>query len=495
MLPISLRPNGRRVVIVGGGHVAARKAKSIAGAGFPIFVVALRVGDRLRSILSESGGTYEQRAYEARDLQNASLVVAATDDPALNARIVADARAAHALVCDAAVPDRGDFTMPATQRIGELTISADSGGSAPAFSRRVVAELAQTLGAPYADAVRTLAQMRAYVKAAFPEEERGAILRALAQRPISELAATPMTVVCATRRSELATVQSRSVAARLAERAIATTLLGVTTTGDRDRQTPIAQLGAVNVFVKELENALRERRADYAVHSAKDLAASLPDDLCIAAISRREDARDAFCSERYPDFESLPAGAVVGTSSPRRQAQLAALRPDLRYESLRGNVDTRLRKLKAGEYDAIVLAMAGLNRLGARARHVAPFAPERVVPAVGQGALAIEIRADDERLATVLRDAVNDAESELCVICERAALARLRAGCSAPLGIYASLEDGTMVVEGAFAAPTGALTRARLEREISTPAQAETLGTELADRLRASNPKPMGAAR
>ncbi|MFY9883333.1 MAG: hydroxymethylbilane synthase [Candidatus Cybelea sp.] len=495
MLPISLRPNGRRVVIVGGGHVAARKAKSIAGAGFPIFVVALRVGDRLRSILSESGGTYEQRAYEARDLQNASLVVAATDDPALNARIVADARAAHALVCDAAVPDRGDFTMPATQWIGELTISADSGGSAPAFSRRVVAELAQTLGAPYADAVRTLAQMRAYVKAAFPEEERGAILRALAQRPISELAATPMTVVCATRRSELATVQSRSVAARLAERAIATTLLGVTTTGDRDRQTPIAQLGAVNVFVKELENALRERRADYAVHSAKDLAASLPDDLCIAAISRREDARDAFCSERYPDFESLPAGAVVGTSSPRRQAQLAALRPDLRYESLRGNVDTRLRKLKAGEYDAIVLAMAGLNRLGARARHVAPFAPERVVPAVGQGALAIEIRADDERLATVLRDAVNDAESELCVICERAALARLRAGCSAPLGIYASLEDGTMVVEGAFAAPTGALTRARLEREISTPAQAETLGTELADRLRASNPKPMGAAR
>lgn len=492
MLPISLRPNGRRVVIVGGGNVAARKAESIAGAGFPIFVVALRVGDRMRSTLSESGGTYEQRAYEARDLQNASLVIAATDDPELNARIVADARATHALVCDAAVPDRGDFTMPATQRIGELTISADSGGSAPAFSRRVVADLAQTLGAPYADAVRTLAQMRAYVKEAFPEQERAPILRALAQRPIAELAAAPMTVVCATRRSELAIVQSRSVAARLAERAIATTLLGVTTTGDRDRQTPIDRLGAVNVFVKELENALRERRADYAVHSAKDLAASLPEDLRIAAISRREDARDAFCSERYPDFESLPPGAVVGTSSPRRQAQLAAIRPDLRYESLRGNVDTRLRKLQAGEYDAIVLAMAGLNRLGARARHVAPFAPECVVPAVGQGALAIEIRAGDEQLATALRDAVNDDESELCVTCERAALRTLRAGCSAPLGIYAKLGAETMVVEGAFAPPAGALTRARLERKISTLAQAEALGAELAELLNASSAKAMG---
>ena len=174
MLPISLRPNGRRVVIVGGGNVAARKAKSIAAAGFPIFVVSERVGrsyafdlERERRHVRSSART------RPRDLQNASLVVAATDDPELNARIVADARAAHALVCDAAVPDRGDFTMAATQRIGELTISVDSGGSAPAFSRRVVAELAERLGAPYADAVRTLARMRAYVKDAFPEEERG----------------------------------------------------------------------------------------------------------------------------------------------------------------------------------------------------------------------------------------------------------------------------------------------------------------------------------
>jgi hydroxymethylbilane synthase len=496
MLPISLRPNGRRAVIVGGGNVAERKAESIAGAGFPIFVVALTIGNRMRAIVSSHGGSYEQRAYEPGDLQDAAFVVAATDDADVNARIVADARAAHVLVCDAAVPKRGDFTMPATQRLGGLTITADSGGSAPAFSRRVVRELAEMLGAPYADALRTLARMREYVKDAFPEGERATILRTLAQRPIAELAAAPVTLVCATRRSELAMIQTRAIAARLAERAIATTILGVTTTGDRDRQTPIDRLGSVNVFVKELESALRDRRADYAVHSAKDLAAALPEDMRIAAFSLREDARDAFCSVRFADFEALPEGAVVGTSSPRRQAQLAALRPDLRYESLRGNVDTRLRKLEAGQYDAIVLAMAGLNRLRAGTTHVVPFAVERVVPAVGQGALAIEIRSAQEQLASTLRDAVNDAASELCVTCERAALRAMRAGCSAPLGVHAHFGAGGMIVEGAFSPAPGSLVRARIERAISTLAQADALGTELAERLKqASNATPMGVGR
>ena len=212
----------------------------------------------------------------------------------------------------------------------------------------------------------------------------------------------------------------------------------------------------------------------------------------IAAISRREDARDAFCSERYADFESLPPGSVVGTSSPRRQTQLAALRPDLRYTALRGNVNTRLRKLAAGEYDAIVLAMAGLNRLGASAAHVVPFAIERVVPAVGQGALAIETRADDEGLGSLLRQAVNDLESELCVSCERAALREMRAGCSAPLGVHAHLAAEKMIVEGAYAPQPGALTRARIERRVSTIAQAQALGTELAERLKASNAAPSG---
>jgi hydroxymethylbilane synthase len=495
MLPISLRPNGRRAVIIGGGDVAARKAHAIAVAGFPIFVVAERIGERLQSLLAESGGSYARRRYEAADVQDAALVVAATDDDELNARIVAEARAAHALVCDAMNPTRGNFSMVASERVGELTIAVDSDGAAPAFARRVARELAESLGTEYADAVRTLARMRAYVKEAFPDRARGPILRALARRPIAELTMQPQTVVCATRRSELAMTQSRWVAARLAERAIATSFFGVTTTGDRDQVTPIEQLGETNVFVKELESALRDRRADYAVHSCKDLPGTLPSDMRIAAISSRADVRDAFCSESYEDFESLPPGAVVGTSSPRRRAQLTARRPDLRYEPLRGNVDTRLRKLCAGEYDAIVVAMAGLERLGARANHVVPFSIEELVPAVGQGALAVETRCDDNRLLDVLRDAVNDVESELCVTCERETLRAMRAGCSAPLGVHASRDGRDVVANAVYSPEDGVLTRARIQRPCATREEAEAAGRELATMLQAANAAAVGASR
>jgi hydroxymethylbilane synthase len=494
MLPISLRPNGRRAVIVGGGNVAARKAESLVSAGYPILVVAERIGERLRCIVAENGAC-EERAYETRDVAGAAIVLAATNDCELNARIVADARSAGALVCDATQPERGDFTMPATRRIGELTISVDSAGGAPAFSRRVAEELAGQLDDSYAGALRTLAQMRAYVIETFAPPERAGILRALAQRPVAELAAGPVPAICATRRSELAMVQSRAVAARLAERAVATTLLGVTTTGDRDRQTPIERLGDTNVFVKELEQTLRESRADYAVHSCKDLAGSLPEDMRIVAVSQREDARDAFCSERYESFETLPAGAVVGTSSPRRRAQLASFRSDLRYESLRGNVDTRLRKLRDGEYDAIVIAMAGLNRLGARARHTVPFAIDRVVPAVGQGALAVEARTGDDRFESLLRETVNDRAAELCVGCERAALRALRAGCSAPLGIHAELAGETMVVNGFYAGDAAAPLRMRASGRVTTLESAEALGAALAEQLKMRDGAHLGAIR
>lgn len=482
MLPISLRPNGRRAVIVGGGEVAARKAESLANAGFPIFVVADRIDDRLRSLLSEHGGAYAQRAYARNDLEKAALVIAATNDEELNGRVVADARAAGVLVCDASYGERGDFTTPAMLRIGEITIGVDSGGSAPSFAKRIAADIARFLGPEYGAAMQTVARMRSYVKQSFPQQERAGILRALSERAIDELAAIPATaLVCATRESTLAMMQSRTIAAKLASRGIATNLLGVTTHGDRNRDRPIDRLGEVNVFIKELELALRERRADYAVHSCKDLPSELPADMRIAAFSPRADARDAFCSERYPSFDSLPSGAVVGTSSPRRRAQLAALRPDLRYESLRGNVDTRLRKLREGEYDAIVIAMAGLLRLKAGARRVVPFGIEQLVPAVGQGALAVEVRADDTALAQRLYGAVNDGETELCVECERAALRAMRAGCSAPIGVHAVRAAGSaMTAIVAYASENGPVIREGLTREVESVDEARALGTELA---------------
>jgi hydroxymethylbilane synthase len=504
MLPIALRPDGRRVLIVGGGAVAARKATSIAAAGFPIFVVAPSIDAALRSWLGGSVGTYAERPYEPEDLEGVAFAVAAADDDEVNARLVADARAARVLACDASDPERGDFSMSATLRLGDLTLSVDSGGASPAFSKRIVAELAAAFGPEYGEAARTLARMRAYVKVVLPAGSRTAVLRAVAELPVAELAAMnpaaaeheveatierlgsqpdarpTARLTAATRSSALAMTQTRTVAARLAERGIATTLLQVTTTGDRERGVAIDRLGSVNVFVTELETALRERRADYAVHSCKDLPSELAGDMRIAAISAREDPRDAFCSERYEGFELLPAGAVVGTSSPRRRLQLEALRPDLTYHDIRGNVDTRLRKLRDGDYDAIVLAMAGLNRLRARARHTVAFAIDAVVPAVAQGALAVETRTTDDDVAAELHAAINDAAAELCVRCERAALRALRAGCSAPIGIHAQLENGVVTVVGAYAVSAGTIYRNRIVRRVTGTVQAEMLGAELA---------------
>ncbi|MFY9720086.1 MAG: hydroxymethylbilane synthase [Candidatus Cybelea sp.] len=496
MLPISLRPNGRRAVIVGGGNVAARKAESLADAGFPISVVAERICDPLREIARATGGTCVERSYDSSDIAGAALAVAATDDDAVNARVVSDARERGVLVCDAGAADRGDFTMPATVRLGDLTISADSGGNSPAFSRRIVHELAAHLGPEHADALRVLKRMRAHVKESFPQDEGTPILRALAERPVRELAAMPeSTVVCATRRSPLAMIQSRAIAARLAERGIATTMLGITTSGDRDEERPIERLGTTNVFVTELENALRERRADYAVHSCKDLPSTMPDDMQIAAVSRREDARDAFCSERYSRFDDLPGGAVVGTSSPRRRAQLAALRPDLRYETLRGNVGTRLRKLSEGRYDAIVLAMAGLLRLRERAAHVVPFDVEAIVPAAGQGALVAETLTGDASLAELLCSTSDDADSRLCILCERAALRAMHAGCSAPIGVHARLLQERMIVDAAVETQPGTVVRHRLEGRVTDAHAAEALGTKLATELGARGVTASGALR
>jgi hydroxymethylbilane synthase len=278
-------------------------------------------------------------------------------------------------------------------------------------------------------------------------------------------------------------VQTRLVAARLAEHGIVTTILPITTTGDRERDRPIEQIGSVNVFVGELEAALRDRRADYAVHSCKDLPGTLAVDMHIAAISAREDPRDAYCSERYSTFADLPAGAIVGTSSPRRTFQLRLMRPDLEYRSIRGNVDTRLRKLAAGEYDAIVLAAAGLRRLRTGARYVVPFSVEDVVPAVGQGALAVETRAGQDWIAAQVREAVNDAETELSVLAERAALRAMMAGCSAPLGIYAERANARCDVRGIADGEPPA--RAVRSAPVANAMEAEALGEALATALRA----------
>ena len=287
----------------------------------------------------------------------------------------------------------------------------------------------------------------------------------------------------ATRKSPLAMWQAEHVAGRLraAHPDRSVELVGMTTQGDRVLDSPLAKIGGKGLFVKELENALLEDRADIAVHSVKDVPMELPDGLALPVILDREDPLDAFVSNHYGHVDELPAGARVGSSSLRRQCQLRARRPDLEVHDLRGNVNTRLGKLDAGEYDAILLAAAGLKRLGFDARIRNCLEPEVSLPAVGQGAIAIECRDGDNEVEARIAS-LNDPDTSDRVRAERAFNRRLEGGCQVPLAAHAILEaDGGLWLRGLVGAVDGSQL---LQREVRGPrAEAEALGIRLADEL------------
>ena len=259
-------------------------------------------------------------------------------------------------------------------------------------------------------------------------------------------------------------------------------LLALSTRGDEILDTSLAKIGGKGLFVKELELALAEGRADLAVHSAKDVPMELPAGFALGAILEREDARDAFVSNKFDALDALPAGAVVGTSSLRREAQLRNRYPQLRVASLRGNLDTRLAKLDRGDHDAIILAAAGLKRLGLGSRIRSLLTIEQSLPAAGQGALAIEYRAERSDIAERLA-ALNHRATELAVRAERALSRALGGSCQLPLAAYASVTGATLELRGLVADPGG---KSMVRAEVSGPlASPEDLGARLAAELRA----------
>jgi hydroxymethylbilane synthase len=280
-----------------------------------------------------------------------------------------------------------------------------------------------------------------------------------------------------TRASALALAQARSVAAALGAD---TELVEMRTEGDRLAEARLATVGGKGLFVREIEEALLRGEIDVAVHSLKDLPAEPPAGLVLAVFPARADARDVLVARRPLTLESLPAGAVVGTSSPRRRALLLSLRPDLAVAPIRGNVDTRLRKLAAGDFDAVVLAAAGLARLGVAPEHGRPLDPEVFVPAVGQGIIAVEARAGDARtLGRLAR--LDHAATRPCALAERAYLARLGASCTTPVAAHARLEGATLRMTALVISEDGG----RILRAGATApaADAESLGRDLADTL------------
>jgi hydroxymethylbilane synthase len=294
----------------------------------------------------------------------------------------------------------------------------------------------------------------------------------------------PGRIVIASRESRLAMWQSEHIAAELRRLypGCEVSILGITTRGDQILDRPLAEVGGKGLFVKELETALEDGRADLAVHSAKDVPMHLPQGFCLAAITPREDPRDCIVSNAAGSLEALPAGSVVGTSSLRREAQLRERHPALRVKPLRGNLDTRLAKLDRGEFRAIVLAAAGLKRLGLGARIRTMLEPEQSLPAPGQGALAIECREDRGDLRAQLAP-LDDPATAACVRAERAMSRSLSGNCQLPLAAYAVASGARLRLRGLVASPDAArVVRAESTGPIGVP---EELGESLADELRA----------
>jgi hydroxymethylbilane synthase len=289
----------------------------------------------------------------------------------------------------------------------------------------------------------------------------------------------------ATRGSRLALWQAEHVRALLQRRAPGTAVevVVIKTTGDRILDTPLAKIGGKGLFIKELEQALREGRADLAVHSMKDVPVELPPELHIPVVLAREDPRDCLVAPRFGRLTQLPTGAVVGTSSLRRRSQLAMHRPDLVLRDLRGNVTTRLDKLDAGEFDGIVLAAAGLRRLGFAARITEFFAPSQMLPAVGQGIIGIECRRGDNRIETLLRP-LDDTEARDALTAERALNASLQGGCQVPIAGHAVLAGDSLHIDGLVASLDGS-TVVREARQ-GPRSRAAALGAALGEALRAA---------
>ncbi|MDX7848561.1 hydroxymethylbilane synthase [Aeromonas caviae] len=293
------------------------------------------------------------------------------------------------------------------------------------------------------------------------------------------------TLRIATRKSPLALWQANFVKDRLEalHPDLQVELVPMSTQGDKILDTPLAKVGGKGLFVKELETAMLEGRADIAVHSMKDVPVEFPDGLGLHTICEREDPRDAFVSNYFNQIDELPQGAVVGTSSLRRQCQLRAARPDLVIRDLRGNVNTRLAKLDAGDYDAIILAAAGLKRLEMAHRIAAFIEPEQSLPANGQGAVGIECRLDDHELHALLAP-LEHPETRIRVLTERAMNHALQGGCQVPIGAYALVQGEEVWLRGLVGSPDGARV---IRDEIRGPlAEGEALGHTLAQRLLAA---------
>ena len=488
-LPVGLDVRGRPCLVVGGGHVGWRKTQDLLAAGAVVTVISPHFIDELRS--APGSVTLVEKEFTRDDVAGMFLVVAATGDEQVNRRVHEAARDAGILVN--VVDDAGlsDFIFPSVLSRGLFQVAVLTGGASPTLGQRVRDRLAAEFGPEYGEWAALLAAARPRVRRAVDDPvTRRRVFASLAcedvlaairtggaagfEEKVAALLGQYGRLYLGTRGSALARAQADTAAKALAALGIGTGIeqVIIKTTGDRG-----AALGTVGLFVREIEHALLAGEIDLAVHSLKDLPVELPPGLSLAAVLARDDPRDVLVSRDGRELRGLRPGARVGTSSLRRRAEIKAIRPDLEVVELRGNVDTRLRKLDNREVDALVLAGAALVRLGWQDRVTEWLAPQEFTPAPGQGALAIEARAGWEKLLSPLDHAATRAAVEA----ERAFLAAMGGGCALPLGAYGTVGGSELHLHAFVGTPDGArVMRANLSGPSSEPRR---LGESLARRL------------
>ena len=507
LFPIFLSLTDELCTVVGGGEVAARKVASLLAAGATVRMIAPQLSEAARSLLGQAKLTHLAREYQVGDLRGSTLAFAATDAPRVNAAVYREASQSGIPVNVADNPAQCTFFLPAKLQRGPIAIAISTQGASPALARQLRERIETAVPAAYGRLAQLLGRLRPELAARVTSSEErarrwrqvldGKVLalleagreheaEALARRVLGLWAnvtepAGGEQVVIGTRGSKLALAQTQLAVAMLERLGVSAEVKVIRTAGDASRA-PRLESGT-GMFVKEIEHALLAGDVNLAVHSLKDLPTGDRPGLALAAVPERADPHDALVTGTGVGLARLAPGCRVATSSPRREAQLRAFRPDLVFVPVRGNVDTRLRKLAAGQFDALVVAYAGLVRLG-RADHATELIPfEICLPAPGQGALAVQARADDLEMRQ-LAGRLDHRPTRLAATAERSFLARLAAGCTVPAGALGTVDDDRLLLQGVVAEVTG---KQVIRRQVEGRAEeAEALGVKLAEEMLAA---------
>jgi hydroxymethylbilane synthase len=507
LFPIFVKLAGKVCTLVGGGDVAARKVRSLLDSGARVRIIAPRLCASLGSLVRSGQAEHVARNYEQGDLAGSVLAFGATDDRSVNDAVRREGESLGILVNVVDQPDLCSFYVPSALARGPIEIAISTEGTSPALARRLREMLEGVILPEHGQLAALLGSLRAEVKAAFPssrerearwrsvvDSEVLALLRegkqeearAVARRLLGLASTTERgpdaldTVRIGTRGSALALAQARATAACLRQAGVNSEIITIRTTGDR--RTEIGPDSPIGMFVREIEQALVRGDVDLAVHSMKDLPTGARPGLVVAAVLPREDPSDVIITRDGQGLDELPPGSRVATSSPRRVAQLRVHRPDLVFVPVKGNVDTRLRKLERGDFDALVLAYAGLARLDLSDAVTERLPYDICLPAPGQGALALQVREEDTALRRLLEQFDHE-PSRLAVTAERAFLAGVGGGCSVPAGALGVIEGDRLILRGVLEAEEAGLIRDQVE---GPPGSASELGVELAERVLAA---------